>query len=58
MLPQTPFAVTKIGDAVEALLAAKPSLANVIVFVHGRACGGGGEPGLGRERGLEDDVAH
>lgn len=45
VLPQTPFAVTKIGDAVEALLAAKPSLANVIVFVHGRACGGGGEPG-------------
>lgn len=44
VLPQTSYPVTKIGDAIEALLAARPTLDNVIVFVHGRACGGGGEP--------------
>ncbi len=43
-LPETTFAVTRIGDAIDALVAAKPALANVIVFVHGRSCGGGGEP--------------
>lgn len=44
VLPQTSYPVTKIGDAIEALVAARPTLDNVIVFVHGRACGGGGEP--------------
>ncbi len=43
-LPETSYPVTKIGEAIDALLAAKPALENVIVFVHGRSCGGGGEP--------------
>lgn len=43
-LPETAYPVTKVGEAIDALLAAKPALENVIVFVHGRSCGGGGEP--------------
>lgn len=44
VLPQTSFAVTRIGEAIEALVAAKPAIEDVIVYVHGRSCGGGGEP--------------
>lgn len=38
------FTVGKIGDAIDAVLVARPATDHVILFVHGRACGGGGEP--------------
>lgn len=46
------FTVGKIGDALDAVLAARPATDHVILFVHGRACGGGGEP----DKSLSDSV--
>lgn len=43
-LPRTEYTIPQVGKALDALLAAHPGIDNVILFVHGRACGGGGEP--------------
>lgn len=43
-LDRTRFGVREIGRAIDRALSASPRPDNVIVYVHGRACGGGGEP--------------
>lgn len=43
-LPRTEYTIPQVGKALDALLSARPRLDNIILFVHGRACGGGGEP--------------
>ena len=44
VLPQSSFPVTGIGAAIDSLVAAKPAIEGVLVYVQGRSCGGGGEP--------------
>ena len=44
VLPQSSFPVTGIGAAIDSLVAAKPAIEGVLVYVHGRSCGGGAEP--------------
>lgn len=46
------YDVGKIGDALDAVLGARPTTDHVVLFVHGRACGGGGEP----DKSLADSV--
>lgn len=43
-LDRTRFGVREVGRAIERALSVSPRPDNVIVYVHGRACGGGGEP--------------
>ncbi len=42
--PKQRYDVPKVGDAIDAILGARPAVDHLIFFVHGRACGGGGEP--------------
>jgi hypothetical protein len=39
------WGIREVGRAIEAVLSGPSRPDNVIVYVHGRACGGGGEPG-------------
>jgi hypothetical protein len=44
-LPHHTYQIGHLAVALDTLLAETPDVDNVILYVHGRACGGGGEPG-------------
>lgn len=44
LLPKKEFKIGQLEAAVDAALAAHPGVDNLVLFVHGRSCGGGGEP--------------
>lgn len=43
-LPQHTYEVDHLAVALDTMFAEDPSIEHVILYVHGRACGGGGEP--------------
>lgn len=44
-LPHHTYTVEHLAIALDTMFAEDPSVEHVILYVHGRACGGGGEPG-------------
>lgn len=44
LLPDRELPVSDLGRAIDTRLAEQPGAVSVIVLVHGRSCGGGGEP--------------